>query len=112
METFRWKPDKAEIKITQRFESLVSDLGTGPEQRITTAGPLREWELTFKKARREANEIWGFYTERRGSYETFLFVCPHTGQNYTVRFADNNLSRAVFWRQVYEFGLRITEVKP
>lgn len=110
METFRWTPDPSDIVVGESYETLISDMYIGPEERRAVSGPKRNWSLKFRKNRTEANEIWNFYLDRRGSFEAFWFNCPVTKQRYAARFQDDELSRAVFWRKVYEFGLRIVEV--
>ena len=110
MENFRWVPDKSLITVTDTFDTLISQMNVGPEERKAISGPKKQWTLTFNKDRVDANEIWDFYIDMQGSFKTFLFRCPLDGKEYVVRFKEDRLSRKVLWRKVYEFGLELIEV--
>lgn len=111
MEAFKWEPDPSMIKKGEWHNVVVSSMPIGPEQRRVVSNKTRKmWEITFKKDKLTANQIWQFYLERRGAFEAFTFRCPLDGIEYKVRFAEDDLERTAMWRRAYEFGLKLIEV--
>lgn len=107
---FLWVPDMSQVHEEIHFNTLITTFETGREQRRSKGRPRRTWTLRFRRDEVDANEIWDFYVARQGAFEQFLFVSPLDNKTYNVRFADDNLSRDVLWRAVYNFGLTLIEV--
>lgn len=111
MRVFDFPIDPARTRVTYTFRTIESNVArVGPERHRTKSGPVRTWELAFRQGWDVANRLWRFYTERRGAWEAFLFRDPHTGEQHVARFADDEMSRTVFWRRYHEGRIRIIEV--
>lgn len=109
METFTWQPTQV-VEEETRFRTLITPFESGKEQRRSKGVPRRVWTMEFSRLKAEGDEIWAFYVARKGAYEAFLWTNPIDGQQYTVRFLEDNLSRTAFLGLAYEFGLKIIEV--
>lgn len=110
MKIFDIRPNLAKVIVSDEFATTISNMQLGPEERRHVHGPRKSWELNFQKDVYDANEAWNFYVDRKGSFEAFKFECPIDKKVYTVKFAEDNLSRVVFQRRMYEFGIRLVEV--
>ncbi len=109
METFAWEPAQV-IEEEIRFRTLITPFESGKEQRRSKGVPRRVWTMKFSRLKAEGDQIWAFYVARKGVYEAFLWTNPIDGQQYTVRFLEDSLSRTDFYNLAYEFGLKIIEV--
>lgn len=58
-----------------QFRTLLTPFESGKEQRRNKwAAPIRSFDLQYKgRAQSRMQEIWNFYTQRLGSYDTFYF---------------------------------------
>lgn len=110
MEMFTWPCDPSQIDEELESSTLISQFQFGPEQRRQKGPPRRRWRLRFRKDQVDADAIWSFYVARRGAYEAFLWESPLDEQTYTVRFEQDQMTRTVLWRAVYETGLVFVEV--
>jgi len=102
--------DRSQIDEELISNAIISDFDVGPEHRRERGSIRRRWTLRFRKGQVDAETIWNFYVARKGSFESFLWTNPLDGRTYTVRFEQDNLTRTVLWRAVYETGLSLIEV--
>lgn len=110
METFGWPCDPSQIDEDLASSSLITQFAIGRERRRQKGPPRRRWVLRFRKDQVDGDAIWSFYVARCGAYEAFLWENPVDGQTYTVRFEQDEMSRTVLWRAVFETGLSLIEV--
>lgn len=111
MADFNW-PAYVEWEDTIKFDVLTTKFESGKQQK-RLKGPesgKRLFGLTFKKDEVDAVDIYEFFKARKGSFETFTWEHPRTGEVITVRFQDDELTLEVLARKIYEFGLPIEEV--
>lgn len=73
---FHWKP-KYVYSLVDRHKVLVSDMDNGSQRRYWKGKRPRRWQLTFTKNYEEINEIYAFWKNRRGSFESFYIILPN-----------------------------------
>lgn len=105
-------PAYVEWEDNIEFDVLTTEFESGKKQK-RLKGPdtgKRTWGLKFKKDEVDAVNIYDFYKARKGSYETFNWEHPRTGETIEVRFVEDELSMEALARKIYQFGLPIEEV--
>ena len=110
MAVFTWPCDPANVQESIHYRTLITEFESGKEQRRSKGTPRRRWSLKFRKDQVDADAIWSFYVARKGAYQAFTWTNPVDGVTHRVRFADDNLTRQVFWRLCYEYGITFLEV--
>lgn len=99
-----------------KFNTIVTKMESGKEQRRAKGSPRRVFRLTFDKTtnyNNDAQAMWEFFVARKGKFETFLWDYPKpdgTVEEVTVRFDTDELSREAFLTKAYSFGLTLIEV--
>lgn len=92
------------------FYTLVTKFESQREQRRGKGSPRRRFSLVFEKKETDADAIRSFFEDRKGRLEPFLWEHPRTGEEITVRFDIDKLSRKVEYDVLFKHGLPIKEV--
>jgi phage-related protein len=98
------------------YNTLVTKMESGKEQRRSKGLPRRKFTLQFDKTTNyndDSQAIWDFFVARKGRFEPFLFdykKADGSVEEVTVRFDEDNLSREAFLTKAYSFGLTLIEV--
>lgn len=115
LEKFDFKYKKAwqdEIE----FNTLVTKMESGKEQRRSKSLPRRKFILEFEKTTNynsDAQAMWDFFVERQGKFEPFYFdyeKADGSVEEVKVRFNSDAFSREAFLTKAYSFGLELIEV--
>lgn len=111
MPDFIWEPSYT-FSETPEFNTLVSKYENGAEQRrATRSNPKRSWKLEFKNVSKSVYQsIRDFFISHKGQYQSFTWVNPNDGIQYTVRFADDKIGFERNAFNVYSFSLQFVEV--
>ena len=92
------------FEVEQRWRTLISQTDTGKEyRRRKWIRPRRRIKLRYRNyPKSELDLIWQFYTERKGAYESFMFIFPYAenwtneyvgkGSDYFATGADNTIA--------------------
>jgi len=100
--------------ITQKelFNVRITEFENGAEQRaLTSSTPRRTFSCTTRTLR--ANEkayLVGFYTARKGAFESFTWVNPLDNGTYRVRFVKDSLSISDVNSYLYVASFELIEV--
>lgn len=98
------------------FNTLITKMESGKEQRRSKGLPRRKFVLEFDKTTNmntDAQEMWRFFVNRKGKFEPFRFDWKKpngTIEEVKVRFNTDKLSREAFLNKAYSFGLELIEV--
>jgi hypothetical protein len=98
------------------YNTLVTKMESGKEQRRSKRPPIRRFVLEFNKTTNyndDAQAMWDFFVARKGKYEPFIFDWEKPDgsvEEVTVRFAQDTLSREAFLDKAYSYGLELIEV--
>jgi len=95
---------------TITYKTLITRYENHREQRRGKGEPRRRFSLFFEKKETEAEAIRDFFKDRRGRLKPFKWVNPRTGEEITVRFDVDELSRSVEYDVLFKHGLPIKEV--
>jgi phage-related protein len=112
METFTTQPDfvyEEEIE----YSTQVSDFENGYEQRRATwSAPLRLFRLFFRaRTAAEFATVKAFVIARQGRFDSFTWNNPNDSTNYTVRFLEDKINFRQVSYDVYDFELKLQEVR-
>lgn len=104
-------------QILQPFEELVNFRtiiagGSSKEQRSAAwSGSKRLFRLTYGAlTKTDADTLWDFYDQKKGTYGTFSFTNPLDGVVYTVRFKNDTMTRKIFDDALFSTGLELIQV--
>jgi len=98
------------------YNTLVTKMESGKEQRRSKGLPRRKFTLTFDKTtnyNNDAQAMWDFFVARKGKFEPFYFDWKQpdgSTEEVKVRFAQDSLSREAFLNKAYSYGLELIEV--
>ena len=111
METFSFDVN-VPYEETIVYKTLVTDFESGKEKRYKRwNSPKRIFKVSLVgKSDTIMNAVWAFYKAREGRYDPFYFVNPADGVTYTVRFAEDNLSRELFAYKLLNAELKLMQV--
>lgn len=99
-----------------KFNTLVTQMDGGKEQRREKSPPRRFFIMQFEKStisNNDAQYIYDFFVARRGKLESFLWDYKKSDgsiEEVKVRFDQDALEREAFLNLVYRFGLKMIEV--
>lgn len=111
METFSFNVN-VPFEETINYKTLVTEFESGKEKRRKRwLTPKRIFSLSFVgKNETDIDAIWDFYQARNGRYDPFSFVNPIDGVTYTVRFAEDNLTRELIAYKLHNSSLKLVQV--
>jgi len=109
---FTWVPDFV-VEETAEFKTLVSKFENGAEQRRAKwSSPRRQWTLKFNnRTLAESQAIQSFFSDRKGTLESFDWVNHNDGEVYTVRFNADALRISRKAPNVCDVEMELLEVK-
>jgi phage-related protein len=112
MAEFNWMPDFV-IEETVRFNTLISEFENGIEQRrAKVSGYPRKWRLFFKNRNKtETDDVKAFFVSKKGALTSFTWNNPNDSIDYWVRFLNDDFNFLLKAYQVYDFEIRLIEVK-
>lgn len=90
-----------------RFYTVVSESENGKEQRYQKwLSPKRTFTIQLNSRQiTETNNIWRFYTRRKGSFDTFLFINPNENPVTAETVGSGDGVKTVFYLgQAVDFG--------
>jgi phage-related protein len=131
------------VRHGQKFANVIADFGDGYEQRgnknqaysradgkggVTSYKGRNRFTITFDGIKhangdstKEANQLWDFYQDRLGGFESFYFYNPAeapidltgvaTTGRYLVRFLEQELEREQFFNKLFRAGISLIEVR-
>lgn len=104
------KPDYP-IEESKTYDVLITNMPGKERRRTRHNTPIRSWRLTYNHIHDgDCKYLWDFFTARRGRYESFTFVHPETGTNYTARFATDELKRDEVGENRFNMVIDLIEV--
>lgn len=83
------------VKRTPRFSTLVQQAASGREVRAALwAYPIYEWALTYDLLRDDASNelktLFGFFLQRQGSFDSFLYDDPNDNAAASQQIGSGN----------------------
>lgn len=109
METFTWVPFNTP-SVSDAFNVRTSTFESGKKQKRFKGLLPITWTLTMKVTFAEMMAIRTFYCARRGSYESFCWEDPYSGEIKTVRFAEDQADWNSQFKVNGSFELKLEEV--
>lgn len=106
------KPDYA-VEQTAEYKTLISQFENGVEQRRAKwSAPLRQWKLVFNnRSASDVTTIMTLFNNKKGSLTSFLWTCPIDSTQYTVRFAQDSITKRLINPGIYTFSFDLIQVK-
>lgn len=109
MALFNWKPFNTP-KIQESFNVLTSTFENGKTQKRLKCRKPTIWTLSFRTTYAEMMEIKAFFVARKGSYESFSWADPYSGETKTVRFKEDKFEAESQWQRNGSFEVVLEEV--
>lgn len=96
-----------EVGIT----SLIMESWSGKEKRSAKVPERRTFKLTFDQLTdTDADTLWNHYLAQEGTLTAFSYYDYLSGEQFTVRYAKNAMSRETFLYEAEKVGLELVEV--
>lgn len=109
METFNI-PYQQVYQFQSSWNTTVTDLSSGKEQRIANwDSPRRGWEIVMEKTLEIIEQARVFFDARKGRYEAFWFIPPHSDTPVKVRFDTDDFKASITY-SAGTFTLKVIEV--
>ena len=95
------------------YKTLITEFESGVEQRRKKWGsPRRSWRLQYKnRTKAEMEDVKNFFISKSGAYGSFTWENPNDSTEYTVRFVEDSFRFTLKAYQIYDFEVRLIEVK-
>ncbi len=112
MSEFSLQPDFV-LTESIRFNTLVSQFENGSEQRRQKwTTPLRSFTLKFtNRLGSEMQTVKDLFIAKFGKASSFTWTNPNDSVEYTVRFEDDSLQYDLKAFNVYDFEVKLVEVR-
>lgn len=107
-----------DTSLTPMFNTKIMTSINGRELRASfQAVPKYEISLSYaflreKKERKEFQQLHGFYLERRGAFDSFLFKMPEDNQFECIFTGDGSTTSFQIYKQIYSNQLPIGNTQP
>ena len=80
----------------------------GKERRRNKWGPKRAFKVLYDHmSHSDMDQLWTFFTDRKGTYEKFSWTHPISSVTYQVRFAEDGLRRSEVAPDVYSVEMTL-----
>ncbi|MFX7551412.1 DUF2460 domain-containing protein [Acinetobacter baumannii] len=106
-----------DTSITPMFNTKIMTSINGRELRASfQASPKYEISLSYaflreNKSRKELQQLQGFFLERRGAFDSFLFKMPDDNQFNCTFIGDGVTSTFQIYKQIYETQIPVSNTE-
>lgn len=99
----------ATVEVT--FENRVTTSWSGVEKRASKVGARKRFLLRFEQlTAADADVLWNHYLAQSGTLYAFSYFDYQSGEEFTVRYAKEVMSREVFVHDAERIGIELVEV--
>ena len=112
MSDYTYTPDFV-LEEEIEYKTLTTEFESGVEQRRKKwSSSRRSWRLQYKnRTKTEMENVKNFFVNKSGAYSSFTWENPNDSTEYTVRFVDDSFKFTLKAYQIYDFEVRLIEVK-
>ncbi len=112
MSDYTFTPDFV-LEEEIEYKTLTTEFESGVEQRRKKwSSSRRSWRLQYRnRTKTEMENVKNFFINKSGSYSSFTWENPNDSTEYTVRFIDDDFNFILKAYQIYDFEVRLIEVK-
>lgn len=98
-------------EVSVSHKNLIIESWSGKEKRTEQAPARKRFKISFEYLTpTDMNTLWNHYLAQKGTLTSFTYYDYLSGESFTVRYANDSMSRETFEFEAERGGLELVEV--